>query len=143
MTAGITAGASVACAELLSDLKAGYLLGASPRKQFVAQLVGTASGAVSTALAFTLLVPDARALLGDGLHPPSFAAPAAHQYRAVAELFRAGIDNLHSMCRLGLLGGLAVGGGLAVVERALSSRGKRWLPSPAALGLGLMLSFSA
>src|SRR6185436_13692120 len=39
-TAAITAGASVSSADLLTDLKAGYLLGANPRRQFIAQFLG-------------------------------------------------------------------------------------------------------
>jgi len=37
MTASITANAAASSADLLTDLKSGYLLGAHPRRQFVAQ----------------------------------------------------------------------------------------------------------
>ena len=37
MSANITSGAAIASADLLTDLKSGYLLGAHPRKQFLAQ----------------------------------------------------------------------------------------------------------
>ena len=40
MSANITAGAAGASADLLTDLKSGYLLGAHPRKQFIAQFCG-------------------------------------------------------------------------------------------------------
>ena len=40
MLAGITAGAAGASADLLNDRKSGYLLGANPRRQFLAQAAG-------------------------------------------------------------------------------------------------------
>ena len=40
MAAGVTASAGGAAADLLTDLKSGYILGANPRKQFIAQFVG-------------------------------------------------------------------------------------------------------
>ena len=40
MAANITAGAATSSADLLTDLKSGYLLGAHPRKQFIAQFSG-------------------------------------------------------------------------------------------------------
>ena len=44
MAANITSGASSSSADLLVDLKVGYLLGANPRKQFIAQFSGIFSG---------------------------------------------------------------------------------------------------
>ncbi|MBN2218097.1 MAG: OPT/YSL family transporter, partial [Pirellulales bacterium] len=40
MSANITSGAAGSAADLLVDLKSGYLLGANPRKQFLAQFAG-------------------------------------------------------------------------------------------------------
>ena len=62
MTAGVTVGASIASAELLTDLKSGYLLGAGPRRQFVAQLLGVLPGTVASVLCYSVLIPDATAL---------------------------------------------------------------------------------
>lgn len=143
MTAGITAGSSLACADLLTDLKSGYLLGANPRKQFLAQAFGMLTGAVATTLAYSLLVPDARTLLGDGEHAAAFAAPAAHQWRAVAEVFKHGLANLHPMCRTAMIAGIAFGTTLAVVEALTPARHRKLLPSASALGLGMLLPFSA
>ena len=44
MTASITAGAASHSADLLTDLKSGYLLGGNPRKQTIAQLFGVLAG---------------------------------------------------------------------------------------------------
>jgi len=45
-------------AALLTDLKSGYLLGANPRKQFIAQFAGIFVGTVVTVLVFRYLVYD-------------------------------------------------------------------------------------
>jgi uncharacterized oligopeptide transporter (OPT) family protein len=141
MTASITAGASSEAADLLNDLKSGYLLGAHPRRQFVAQFLGIFTGAVASTLCYYLVVPDARALTGRDGGPPQFAAPTAQQWKAVAELFRVGIGNLHPLAREGIAIGLAVGTALAIVEW-LSPKARRWLPSATGVGLGLILPFA-
>jgi uncharacterized oligopeptide transporter (OPT) family protein len=141
MTASITAGASSEAADLLNDLKSGYLLGAHPRRQFVAQFLGIFTGAAASTLCYYLVVPDATVLTGRAGAPPQFAAPAAQQYKAVAELFRVGVGNLHPFAREGIAIGLAVGTALAIIEW-LFPKGRAWLPSATGLGLGMLLPFA-
>ncbi len=141
MTASITASASAESADLLNDLKSGYLLGAHPRRQFVAQFLGIFSGAVASVLGYFLLVPDATVLTGRPGSPPQFAAPSAQQWRAVAELFRVGIGNLHPLAREGIAIGLLAGTALAIVEWLFPKAGE-WLPSATGLGLGMLLPFA-
>jgi uncharacterized oligopeptide transporter (OPT) family protein len=43
MSANITAGAATSSADLLTDLKSGYLLGANPRQQFLASSLASSS----------------------------------------------------------------------------------------------------
>jgi uncharacterized oligopeptide transporter (OPT) family protein len=141
MNASITSGASSEAADLLTDLKSGYLLGAHPRRQFVAQFLGIFAGTVASVLCYFLLVPDATALTGSAGSPPQFAAPAAQQWRAVAELFRYGIGNLHPMARMGIAIGLLAGTVLSITEWAFPND-KKWIPSATGIGLGLLLPFS-
>jgi uncharacterized oligopeptide transporter (OPT) family protein len=140
MTASITSSASAEAADLLTDLKSGYLLGAHPRRQFVAQFAGILSGTIASVLCYFVLVPDATALTGSPGRPPQFAAPAAQQMKAVAEIFRLGIGNLHPMAREGIAIGLLAGSVMAITEWAFP-RERRWMPSAAGIGLGLLLPF--
>jgi len=140
MTAAITSSASSGAADLLNDLKSGYLLGANPRRQFVAQFLGIFAGTVASVLGYFLLVPDATVLTGLPGRPPQFAAPAAQQWKAVAELFRLGVGNLHPMARDGIAIGLLAGAALALAEWKFP-RDKKWLPSATGIGLGLILPF--
>jgi uncharacterized oligopeptide transporter (OPT) family protein len=140
MTASITANAAASSADLLTDLKSGYLLGAHPRRQFVAQLLGTVAGTAAMVIGFYLLVPDATVLSGSGDSPPVFPAPGAQAWLAVARVFQEGVGNLHPMARQGIAWGLLAGAVLAALELLLPKH-KRWIPSPVGLGLGLMLPF--
>ena len=141
MTAAMTHASSVAAADLLNDLKSGYLLGADPRRQFFAQLAGIAAGTTASVLAYFLLIPDAFTLTGHG-GSPQFAAPAAHQFRAVAELLQHGLDHLHPLHRTLVVAGAIGGLVIAAAERLAPARVARWLPSAAGLGLGLYMPLS-
>ncbi|HNH48524.1 MAG TPA: OPT family oligopeptide transporter, partial [Myxococcota bacterium] len=65
MTANVTGGIGLHAADLLTDLKSGYLLKADPRQQFWAQFFGVLAGSVSVVVAFNILVPNADELGGD------------------------------------------------------------------------------
>jgi uncharacterized oligopeptide transporter (OPT) family protein len=140
MTASITANAAASSADLLTDLKSGYLLGAHPRRQFVAQLMGVFSGTAATIIGFHLLVPDASVFTGSGGMQPTFAAPSAQAWLAVAKIFQQGISHLPSMARHGIGWGLLAGALLAALEIALP-KVRRFIPSPIGLGLGFILPF--
>jgi len=107
----------------------------------VAQLLGVFAGTAASVLGFHLLVPDATVLTGSGGAPPTFAAPGAQTWLAVAQLFREGVDKLHPMARQGILWGLVAGTGLATLELLLP-RHRRFIPSPIGLGLGFLLPFA-
>jgi uncharacterized oligopeptide transporter (OPT) family protein len=129
MSANVTAAAASSSADLLTDLKSGYLLGAHPRKQFLAQLAGIFVGTVVTVLSFRLLVPDASVLGTD-----QFPAPAAQTWRAVALALSEGIYSLGPVKTWCIVGGAAVGIVLTVLPRILP-RHRHLVPSPSGVGL--------
>ncbi len=140
MTASITASSASSSADLLNDLKSGYLLGANPRRQFIAQLSGIFAGTIATVGGFYLLVPDATVLNGVGSQAPQFPAPSAQTWRAVAEVFRTGLGGMHPVHQQVLFFGLGLGTLLVLMEELLP-KAKKWLPSPTGLGLGMILPF--
>jgi uncharacterized oligopeptide transporter (OPT) family protein len=98
------------------------------------------TGTIATVIGYFALVPDATALTGRPGIDPAFAAPAAQQWKAVAEVFRVGFANLHPMARHAIIVSIGVGLGLSVLE-SLAPRARRFLPSPTGVGLGFILPF--
>ena len=134
MTANITAGACSHAGDLLTDLKSGYLLGAKPRQQFLAQFFGVLAGGLVVVPVFFLLVPNA-SVLGTEQWP----APAAQTWRGVAELLSKGVGSLHPTARIGLLIGSLVGIALPLLEMAFPKQRKF---IPAATGLGIAFTIN-
>jgi uncharacterized oligopeptide transporter (OPT) family protein len=135
MTASITSGAAVSSADLLTDLKSGYLLGANPRKQFLAQLAGTVIGTIVVVPMFYVLVPTAETLGTD-----RFPAPAAQVWKSVAELLSKGLHQLHPTARWGMVIGLVIGVILPLLELKFPKH-KKWIPSASGLGLAFVIPF--
>jgi uncharacterized oligopeptide transporter (OPT) family protein len=129
MSAAVTAAAASSSADLLTDLKSGYLLGAYPRRQFLAQLAGIFVGTLVSVLSFRLLVPDASALGGD-----QFPAPAAQAWRAVALALSHGVLALGPVKTWSIAVGALVGVALSVLPAMFPTR-RHLFPSPAGLGL--------
>jgi len=135
MTASVTAGAAGSTADLLVDLKSGYLLGANPRQQFLAQFFGIFAGTLVVVPAFYILVPDAAALGSD-----QWPAPSAQVWAAVAKLLSNGVHSLHPAARMGMLVGGLVGIIIPMLELAFPKR-RKYIPSAMGLGLAMVIPF--
>ena len=135
VAANITSGASSSSADLLVDLKVGYLLGANPRKQFIAQFSGIFLGTLVSVLAFRSMVPDVDAL-------QAFNAPGARTWAATAEALGMGFSHLHSIKVLSIIAGGILGLILVLVPRYLPAAGK-WLPTPIGFGLAWAIHWNA
>jgi putative OPT family oligopeptide transporter len=129
MSANITAGAATSSADLLTDLKSGYLLGANPRQQFLAQFSGIFVGTIVSVLAFAILVPNAQVLGTD-----QFPAPAAQTWSAVAIALGQGLSSLEPVKLWLILAGGLVGVALTLAPVLLPNY-QAYLPSAAAFGL--------
>jgi OPT family oligopeptide transporter len=136
MTACVTAGAAASSADLLTDLKSGYLLGANPRKQFIAQFLGIFAGALIIVPAFYVIVPNAGVLGGE-----EFPAPSAQVWKGVAELMAHGLSSLNVTERWALVLGGSVGILISVLERVVPAKLRPFLPSAMGLGLAFVIPF--
>ncbi len=134
MTAGVTAGAAGSSADLLTDLKCGYLLGSNPRRQFLAQLLGVFAGTAIVVPAFYVIVPQVSVLGSD-----RFPAPAAQVWAGVAMMLSKGLASLHPAAQWGLIVGLIIGAAIPILEIYIPKNAKRFVPSAMGLGLALVI----
>ncbi len=132
-SAGITAAAGASAADLLTDLKSGYLLGANARRQFIAQFCGVFFGTLSIVPAWYALVPNKAAL-------EAFNPPAANMWKAVADLLTQGVHMLPHTAIVAIIVGGFIGVLLPILERVLP-KFRGYLPSAMGLGLGLVIPF--
>jgi uncharacterized oligopeptide transporter (OPT) family protein len=134
MAANVTGGIGLHAADLLTTLKTGWLLGGDPRAQFRAQLFGVVAGAFVVVPAFTLLIPDP-SVLGTEEWP----APSCLVWAGVSEAFANGLGALGGMARTGIAVGLLLGIALALAEKFAPRAFKPWVPSPAGLGIAMVI----
>jgi putative OPT family oligopeptide transporter len=130
MTANVTGGVALHSADLLTDLKSGYLLKADPRQQFWAQFFGVVAGSLFVVPAFRILVPTA-ADIGTEKWP----APGAQTWKGVALMMAEGVEALHPTARIALVVGGVLGILMVLLERYVPKL-KPYMPSPTGFGLG-------
>jgi uncharacterized oligopeptide transporter (OPT) family protein len=133
MTAGLTAGAACSCSDTVGNLKVGHMVGANPRKQFVAQLFGVLAGALLAVPAYFILVPDADKLGGE-----QFPAPSALVWMGVAKVLSKGLHTLPPGAVLAMAVAFVLGTLIVVVDHFFP-KAKPYTPSPAALGIALTI----
>ena len=133
MAAGVTASAGGAAADLLTDLKSGYILGANPRKQFIAQFVGIFFGLAAVVPAWFAMVPNKQAL-------EAFNPPATYMWKAVADLLTQGLHMLPVTAIWAIVIGAVVGVALPLAGM-LFPKAHPYLPSAMGLGLSWVMPF--
>jgi len=134
ISAGVAANSASSSADLLTDLKSGYLLGANPRKQFIAQFVGIWFGTLAIVPAWYLMIPNYEAL-------QKYALPATNMWVAVAQVLAKGFESLpHSALYAALIGALI--GCLLPTLEMLFPKARPYLPSAMGLGLGWVVPFT-
>ena len=131
MCAAITGAGASQAGDMMQDLKTGHMLGASPRKQFQAQLIGIMAGVILVVPVY--FVFDAAYDIGGERMP----APAAHAWRAMAELLTQGLDALPSHSGLAVMIAAIVGVLLPLLRRVDSI--KPYVPSGMAMGIAFIV----
>jgi len=140
MTASITSGAASHAADLLTDLKCGYLLGGNPRKQTISQLFGVLAGTLVSVPAYLFVVGRDPGKLGSEALP----APAAKVWAGVAELLANGLSALPQGALVGIVIGACLGLVLALLEEFAPAKYRPWIPSATGLGIaGVIPAFNS
>jgi len=135
MSANVTGGAASQCSDMLHDLKTGHLLGAWPRHQALAQLLGVLAGSVAGSAGYLVLIPDP----ANQLITEQWPAPAVAQWKAVAELFTQGLGHLPPGAAVAAIVALVASFALATLERFSSQKWRPYVPSAASIGLAFVI----
>lgn len=136
-SAGIAANSASSSADLLTDLKSGYLLGANPRKQFIAQFVGVFFGTVAIVPIWYLMVPTKAVM-------EKFPAPGTQSWYRIAKVLTEGISSMPKTAQWGLVIGCLVGILLPLIEKFIvPARLRRYWPSAMGLGLSWVVPFAS
>jgi putative OPT family oligopeptide transporter len=137
--AAIMVGAVVCCAaaiagDTLQDLKAGYLLGATPWRQQLAQALGVVAAVLVMAPILNLLLQAYGIGAPTAEQPRSLLAPQANLMASVAQgVFGGGLP-------WGMIGGGAVlGAGIIAIDLYLERRGSAWRAPVLAVAVGVYL----
>lgn len=143
-TAGITAEVVGNSANLLMDIKPGYMLGAKPRQQAVGHIIGIFSGAIASAFLFNVLFtkgvdPNDPASLAK-IQSEQFPMPAVTVWMGVAKVLTEGLSKLPSS----VITAVIVASVSALILEVLRIVTKNRLPlSPMALGLAFVIDFKS
>lgn len=131
MSAAITGAGASQAADMMQDLKTGHLLGASPQKQLIAQLIGISAGVLLVVPVYTLITTS-YPVGGDRL-----PAPAAFAWKAMAELLTQGMSALPRGAAITTGAAICVGIIISLLRRV--NRFKRWVPSGLAMGIAFII----
>jgi len=129
LTGGVAAAGASEAADMMQDLKAGWLVGSTPRKLVYAQLLGVLFGSVFCSVIFWVLIQA---------HPIGstyWPAPAGITWSGVATMMAQGTAALPPYALLALLCGVVVG----MFIPLLGAFGPKWIEPwlPAAIGVGV------
>jgi uncharacterized oligopeptide transporter (OPT) family protein len=139
MTAGITSSVASNAANLLSDIKPGYMLGAKPRQQAIGHVIGIVAGALASTPLFYLLFlgnHEPGTSVERAMTSESFGFPGAVQWKGVADIIEKGFKGLSPSIQWSL----GIAAAAAILFEVLKIRTKGKFPlSPVSIGLGVVL----
>jgi putative OPT family oligopeptide transporter len=146
MTAGITGEVASHAANLLQDIKPGYMLGAKPRQQAVGHLLGILAGAALSIPIFYIVflkLPPAQLFTTElsapfQLDSDKYPMPSATVWKAVADVLAEGIHKIKPSARYAAVAGILIG---VVLELWRMITNNRFPLSPVAMGLGFIVHF--
>lgn len=131
MAAAVTGAGASQAGDMMQDLKTGKLLGASPRKQFLAQLAGICAGVVFVVPVYVLFTTSYE--IGGAKLP----APAAFAWKAMAELLAKGFDALPPYAVEAVIGATIVGVLTPILRKI--DKIKPYVPSGLAMGIAFII----
>lgn len=139
LPAAMTSEIASNAANLLSDIKPGYMLGGKPRHQAIGHVIGNLAGVLTCVPLFFLLFlqPDAHGVRSvSTIVTEQFAMPAALQWKGVADIIAKGLKGLPTSALISMA--VAAFAAVAMEIARIKTKGRFQL-SAVATGLGVVL----
>ncbi|QPF74438.1 OPT family oligopeptide transporter [Roseateles sp. DAIF2] len=139
LPAGMTGEIASNAANLLSDIKPGYMLGGKPRHQAVGHVIGIFAGVLACVpLYFLLFLPaDANGLRSTAtILSEQFSMPSAVQWKGVAELIAKGVQGLPASALIAMAVAAVAAAAIELIK--IFTKG-RFPLSAVSIGLGVVL----
>jgi uncharacterized oligopeptide transporter (OPT) family protein len=134
VASGTTGTVAVESEAIMQSYKAGHMVGASPRKQAIIQLIATPIGAAAVSWMYPLL-RKTYGIVGDNA---GLTSPISRKWAGFAEILSKGASALPHGAMTALVIACIIGILMAVLEH----RKIRWLPSATGMGIGMLVPFA-
>jgi len=131
-SSGLTGTIAVTSEALMQDFKAGQLVRSNPRNLTIAQLIAAPVGSIATAIVYPVLRDKY------GIGPTGLSSPISVKWAGFAELLTKGLNALPRGCLVGLVMAIVVG----IILTLLAEKWAEMTPSPAAIGIGMLVPAS-
>jgi uncharacterized oligopeptide transporter (OPT) family protein len=134
LASGTTGTVATTSEALMQDFRAGEMIGSSPKYLTYMQLIATPIGAAAVSWMYPLL----RQTYGIVGANPGLSSPISRKWAGFAEILSRGVSALPP----GAITALVIAVILGIVLTILESGKSKWVPSPTALGIGMLVPFS-
>jgi uncharacterized oligopeptide transporter (OPT) family protein len=135
MGANVAGGTAGQSADLLNDLKVGFMIGTPAHLQVVAQFFGILTGSVVGSIVYLYLIPDPANMLITEEWP----APAVATWKVVAETLGNGLDSI----AVSAIWAIFIGGGIGITGACIQHfKQPVWMLNMPAVGLAMVIPAS-
>ena len=134
VASGTTGTIAVESEALMQDYKAGDMIGSSPKYLTIMQLLATPVGAAAVSWMYPLL-RDTYGIVGEHA---GLTSPISRKWAAFAEVLSKGFSALPR----GSVPALVIASIVGIVITVFEMHGVKWLPSPTAMGIGMLVPAS-
>jgi uncharacterized oligopeptide transporter (OPT) family protein len=131
VASGTTGTIAVESEALMQDYKAGHMIGSSPRHLTMMQLIATPVGAAAVSWMYPLL-RNTYGIVGEHA---GLSSPISRKWAGFAEILSQGVSALPP----GAVTALVIASLIGVLFAVLESRHVAWIPSPTAVGIGMLV----
>jgi uncharacterized oligopeptide transporter (OPT) family protein len=131
VASGTTGTIAVESEALMQDYKAGHMIGSSARHLTMMQLIATPVGAAAVSWMYPLL-RNTYGIVGEHA---GLSSPISRKWAGFAEILSQGVSALPA----GAVTALVIASLIGVLFAVLESRHVAWIPSPTAVGIGMLV----